>query len=83
LWARADQSVTHIGLHKYASRFTDAAMQPRITVTRGTPQKVMRGQIAANGKGANGGKAGNGAPKPVAARVPPPPKAEKAEPDER
>lgn len=83
LWARADQSVTHIGLHKYASRFTDAALQPRITVTKGAPQKVVRGQLAANGKAANGGKSGNGAPKVVAVRAPLPPKAEKAEPDER
>ena len=82
LWARADQSVTHIGLHKYGSRFTDAGLQPRITVTKGTPQRVVRGQLAVNGKGTNG-KNGNGAPKVVTGRLPLPQKAEKAEPDER
>ncbi len=76
LWARADQSVTHIGLHRYGGRYTDAALQPRITVTKGTPRKIVRGQAPANGKS----KSGNGVPKVVAGRVSLP---QKGEPDER
>ena len=80
LWARADQSVTHIGLHKFGGRFTDAAMQPRITVTRGTaPAKLARVKPSGNGKS----KGANGAPKAVSGRLPMPPKTAKAEPDER
>ena len=74
LWARADQSVTHIGLHRYSSRFIDAGPQPRITVTRGTPQQIARVKPSSNGKD----KGGNGAPN--AGRVP---LAQKNEPDER
>ena len=45
LWARADQSVTHIGLHKFAGRYTDAGGGgPRITVTQSKPVKFGRGK---------------------------------------
>ncbi|HEX5213032.1 MAG TPA: hypothetical protein VFW22_15010 [Pseudolabrys sp.] len=77
LWARADQSVTHIGLHKFGGRYSDAAAQPRITVTRSiAPQKVVRVAASANGKS----KGGNGAPKAVTGRIPQP---QKGDPDER
>jgi len=80
LWACADRSVTHVGLHKFGGRFTDAAIQPSITVSRGTPAKLVPVKAAsANGKS----KSRNGAPKVAAVRIAQPPKAEKAEPDER
>src|SRR5262245_29949665 len=51
LWARADQSVTHIGLHKFAARYTDSGgAGPRI-VTQNVPLTDVLGKVAAgNGK---------------------------------
>jgi hypothetical protein len=45
IWARADQSVTHIGLHKFGARYTDSgAGGPRLTLTTGSPAKIAPGQ---------------------------------------
>ena len=60
LWARADQAVTHIGLHKYGARYTDAGMGgPRVSVVN----------LTGPGKPAGGGKNGGGAPKIVSGRI--------------
>jgi hypothetical protein len=49
LWARVDQSVTHIGLHKFASSYIDAGLgKPRVKVTIGAPAGV--GRAKSNGK---------------------------------
>ena len=41
LWARADQSVTHIGLHRFAANYVDASFGgQRVTIVKGTPVKV-------------------------------------------
>jgi hypothetical protein len=54
LWARADQAVTHIGLHKFNARYSDAgAGGPRITVTKGA--LPLRAAGNGHGKSANGG----------------------------
>ena len=55
LWARIDQSVTHIGLHKFAGRYTDAgagAGGPRIAMPAGAQAKPGRGAVAGNGEAA-------------------------------
>jgi hypothetical protein len=53
VWARADQAVTHLGLHRFSSRYTDAAVsRPRITVTQGKPVVLASG---AQAKAANTG----------------------------
>jgi hypothetical protein len=56
IWARADQAVTHIGLHKYSARYTDTgAGQSRITVTNVPAQRpVKRVGNGNNGGGKNG-----------------------------
>ena len=61
LWARADQAVTHIGLYKFTSRYTDStAGAPRITVTKvAAPRPVPR---PGNGKS-------GAAPKIVSGRI--------------
>jgi hypothetical protein len=67
LWARADQAVTHIGLHKYGARYTDAGMgQPRVTLTG------LAGALSA--KRAGNGKSGGGEPKAAGGRLPMPEK---------
>jgi len=61
LWARADQSVTHVGLHRFSGRYTDAgAGAPRLTV------HIGRGSAAAGGKVA-GKRDGNGGRAPIVA----------------
>jgi len=60
LWARADQPVTHIGLHRFAGRYIDAGIGgPRLAVT-----KVAAPGPAKRGDGKNGG-----APKVVSGRI--------------
>ena len=68
IWARADQAVTHIGLHKFAASYMDAGGGgPRITVSNvklarsddgktGVAAKVVRGRLPAQPKGKPGGK---------------------------
>ena len=49
LWARADQAVTHIGLHKYAASYTDAGGgRPRVTLT--SLAGALTAKRAGNGK---------------------------------
>jgi hypothetical protein len=48
LWARVDQSVTHIGLHRFGASFTDAGLgRQRVTLVKGVPIKVARGATIA------------------------------------
>ena len=62
IWARADQAVTHMGLHKYGARYSDAgAGQPRITVTNFAAPRP--------GKRADDGKNGGGQPKIVSGQI--------------
>lgn len=56
LWARADAAVTHIGLHKFAARYSDLGGGPRIAITPGAPVKVVRGAANGGGKGKPTGK---------------------------
>ena len=68
IWARADQSVTHIGLHKFAASYMDAGGGgPRITVSNvglvksgngktGLAAKVVPARSAPQLKGKLGGK---------------------------
>ena len=43
LWARADRSVTHIGLHRFGASYVDAGGGgQRISVGKSTPLKVVR-----------------------------------------
>ncbi|HET7848372.1 MAG TPA: hypothetical protein VFL51_04845 [Pseudolabrys sp.] len=47
VWARADQAVTHLGLQRFSSRYTDAGgSSPRITVTKGKPVVLGSGAKA-------------------------------------
>ncbi|MBX6329845.1 MAG: hypothetical protein IRY89_14860 [Pseudolabrys sp.] len=62
IWARADQAVTHIGLHRFAARYVDAAGAPRIALV---PEKPTR----APGDGASRFK-----PRVIAGRLPLAPK---------
>jgi hypothetical protein len=70
LWAREDQAVTHIGLHKFAARHTDAGGGgPRVVMQQaplevtpatggdadGAPNKVITGRIATPKKEKPGG----------------------------
>ena len=49
LWARADQAVTHIGLHRFAAAYSDAGSGgQRITVVTNAPAKPYAGK-AGNG----------------------------------
>jgi len=69
LWARADQSVTHIGLHKFGASYMDArGGGQRVTILKELPIKLTR----SNGKGDGGGR------KIVTGRLPVP---EKGKPD--
>jgi hypothetical protein len=68
IWARADQAVTHIGLHKFAASYIDAGGGgPRITVSNvelvksgdgktGLAAKVVPARSAPQPKGKPGGK---------------------------
>ena len=68
IWARADQSVTHIGLHKFAASYMDAGggqrvsiqtvQLPKLTNGKGGPgPKVIAGKLAvAPAKGKPAGK---------------------------
>lgn len=64
LWARADQAVTHIGLHKFGARYSDVVGGPRVTVVKSPPIKFP-------------GKAG-AVPKIVSGRLTVPPKGKPA-----
>jgi len=56
LWARADQSITHIGLHKFGASYMDAGVGgPRVTILKDLPIKLTRN----NGKGNGGGRRKN------------------------
>lgn len=62
LWARADQSVTHIGLHKFSASYADAA-GPRISVKPGPLlTKIARGQALRPGDGKSGARPQKGKP---------------------
>jgi hypothetical protein len=68
IWARVDQAVTHIGLHKFAASYMDAGGGgPRITVSNielvksgngktGLAAKVVPARLPAQPKGKPGGK---------------------------
>ena len=50
LWARADQPVIHVGLHKFSARYSDAGGGgQRITVVKSTPLKVVRAKTTDGG----------------------------------
>jgi hypothetical protein len=56
LWARVDQSVTHIGLHRFSGRYTDAgAVLPRVAVNLGRSSAAAGGKITGRRDG-NGGR---------------------------
>jgi hypothetical protein len=55
LWARADQAVTHIGLHRFSSRYTDAgAGEPRVAVNIGRGPSVTGGKATGKRDGSDG-----------------------------
>ena len=60
IWARIDEAVTHIGLHKFAARYVDAGGGPSITLTRDKPARAPGGSRFA--------------PRVVTGRLPPAPK---------
>lgn len=63
LWARVDQSVTHVGLHRFSGRYTDAgAAVPRVTVSIGGGSAAAGGKVERKRNG-NGGRV----PPPVVA----------------
>jgi len=48
LWARADQSVTHIGMHRFVASYSDAGFSQRVTVVKSAPLNIAR--AATNGR---------------------------------
>jgi hypothetical protein len=55
LWARVDQSVTHVGLHRFSGRYADAgAVAPRVTVNLGR-SSAAAGKVSSKRSG-NGGR---------------------------
>jgi hypothetical protein len=76
LWAREDQSVIHIGLHRFGGRFTDADTRPRVIPPQPriapTQRAIVHGQVSLSRTGATKApaKPGNGAAK-IAVKEPP------------
>ena len=67
IWARADQAVTHIGLHKFGARYTDSGTSgTRLTLTTGSPAKIAPGQ---SGSSVRDGKTIGGSRKVAAGRL--------------
>jgi hypothetical protein len=66
IWARTDQAVTHIGLHKFGARYSDVGIgMARITLP-GKPAGKLAGKPAR--KGGNG-KTGPAAPKVITGKI--------------
>jgi hypothetical protein len=72
LWARADQSVTHIGLHKFAARYTDAGAGTggqRVVTQTISLDKLITGKAAGAGDAGKSDTAATGARKTVTGRL--------------
>ncbi|HET7847983.1 MAG TPA: hypothetical protein VFL51_02875 [Pseudolabrys sp.] len=49
LWARVDQQVTHIGLHRFGARYSDAGDGPRMSIVKDLPLKLVRSRTSGAG----------------------------------
>lgn len=56
LWAREDQAVTHIGLHKFRAAYTDGGASGRRVTVQSGPLKITPADAKDDGKAAGGAR---------------------------